>query len=203
LPVEVIVVLDGCDDASAAVAGQFGSDVHFVAIDARNVGAARAVGFAYARTLCQQAMIDDSRIWYATTDADSVVDPDWLARQTDADTDMVLGVVRITSWREFPAAAARRYVAAYRSKTGPDGHGHVHGANMGFRADSYWRVGGFAALARAEDVDLVDRFESTGLRIVRDAHLSVITSRRQVGRAPEGFAAHLRAVLGRPRAEPA
>jgi len=27
-----------------------------VAIDARNVGAARAVGFAYARTLCQQAV---------------------------------------------------------------------------------------------------------------------------------------------------
>jgi glycosyltransferase involved in cell wall biosynthesis len=205
LPVEVIVVLDGCDDASATVAGQFGSDVHFVAIDARNVGAARAVGFAYARTLCEQPVVEDSRIWYATTDADSVVDPDWLLRQTDADTDMVLGVVRIASWREFPAAAARRYLAAYRSKTHPDdgGHGHVHGANMGFRADSYWRVGGFAALASAEDADLVDRFESTGLRIVRDAHLSVMTSRRQVGRAPDGFAGHLRSLLSRPRAEPA
>jgi Glycosyl transferase family 2 len=45
LPVAVIVVLDGCDDGSAALAGQFGSDVHFVAIDTRNVGAARAVGF--------------------------------------------------------------------------------------------------------------------------------------------------------------
>jgi glycosyltransferase involved in cell wall biosynthesis len=205
LPVAVVVVLDGCDDGSAALAGQFGSDVHFVTIDARNVGAARAAGFSYARTLCEQAVLDDSRIWYATTDADSVVDPDWLLRQTGADTDMVLGVVRIATWREFPAAAARRYLAAYRSKTHPDGngHGHVHGANMGFRADSYWRVGGFAALASDEDVDLVARFESAGLRIVRDTQLSVVTSRRRLGRAPGGFAAHLRSMLTHARAEPA
>jgi glycosyltransferase involved in cell wall biosynthesis len=203
LPVTVIVVLDGCDDGSAALAGQFGSDVRFVAIDARNVGAARAAGFSYARTLCEQVALDDPRIWYATTDADSVVDPDWLLRQTGADTDMVLGVVRITTWREFPAAAARRYLAAYRSKTRRDGHGHVHGANMGFRADSYWRVGGFATLASGEDVDLVARFESAGLRIVRDAQLSVVTSRRQLGRAPDGFAAHLRSLRACARAEPA
>jgi hypothetical protein len=139
----------------------------------------------------------------ATTDADSVVDADWLLRQTGADTDMVLGVVRIAAWREFPAAAARRYLAAYRSKSRPDGRGHVHGANMGFRADSYWRVGGFAALASDEDVDLVARFESAGLRIVRDAQLSVVTSRRQLGRAPDGFAAHLRSLLAHARAEPA
>ena len=203
VPVTVIVVLDGCDDGSAALAGQFGSDVHFVAIDARNVGAARAVGFSYARTLCEQAALDDPRIWYATTDADSVVDTDWLLRETGADTDMVLGVVRITTWREFPAAAARRYLAAYQSNSRRDSHGHAHGANMGFRADSYWRVGGFAALASDEDVDLVARFESAGLRIVRDAQLSVATSRRQVGRAPDGFAAHLRSLLARGRAEPA
>ena len=112
--------------------GQFGSDVHFVSIDVRKVGAARAVGYSYARTLCDPAVLDNSRIWYATTDADSVVDPDWLLRQTDADTDMVLGVVRIATWHEFPAAAARRYLAAYRSKTRPDGHGHVHGRTWGF-----------------------------------------------------------------------
>ncbi|MCW2629436.1 MAG: hypothetical protein QOF66_5043 [Mycobacterium sp.] len=203
LPVAIIVVLDACDDGSATLAGQFGSDVHFVSIEARNVGAARAVGFSYARTLCDPAVIDNSRIWYATTDADSVVDPDWLLRQICADADMVLGVVRIARWREFPAAAARRYLAAYRSKTRPDGHGHVHGANMGFRAHSYWRVGGFAALASDEDVDLVVRFESAGLRIVWDAQLSVVTSRRQLGRAPDGFAAHLRSLLACPDVEPA
>jgi hypothetical protein len=63
LPVTVIVVLDGCDDGSAALAGQFGFDVHFVAINACNVGAARAMGFSYARTQSEQGALDDSRIW--------------------------------------------------------------------------------------------------------------------------------------------
>jgi glycosyltransferase involved in cell wall biosynthesis len=63
LPLPVTVVLDGCDDGSAALAGQFGFDVHFVAINACNVGAARAMGFSYARTQSEQGALDDSRIW--------------------------------------------------------------------------------------------------------------------------------------------
>jgi len=38
---------------------------------------------------------------------------------------------------------------------------------------------------------------------VRDARLSVVTTRRQVGRAPDGFAAHLLSLLTHGRAEPA
>jgi hypothetical protein len=53
------------------------------------------------RLLRCSAVLDDSRIWYATTDADSVVDADWLVRHTSADTNMVLGVVHIATWREF------------------------------------------------------------------------------------------------------
>ena len=201
LPVAVVVVLDGCDDGSGALAGQFGSDVHVVTIDARNVGAARAAGFSYARTLCEA--LDDARIWYATTDADSVVDPDWLLRQTGADADMVLGVVRIATWREFPAAATRRYLAAYRSKTRRDSHEHVHGANMGFRARLVLAGRRIRGACKRRRCRSGARFESAGLRIVRDAQLSVLTSRRQAGRAPDGFAAHLRSLLARGRAEPA
>jgi glycosyltransferase involved in cell wall biosynthesis len=168
LPVAVIVVLDGCDDGSAALAGQFGSDVHFVAIDTRNVGAARAVGFLRAHAV---------RTGGARRFADLVC-----------------------HYRRRYRHGARRS-AHCDLNSNPDGHGHVHGANMGFRADSYWRVCGFAALASDEDVDLVARFESAGLRIVRDAQLSVVTSRRQLGRAPDGFAAHLRSLLAHARAE--
>lgn len=193
IPVRTVVVLDSCSDDSRRLAGRFGSDVHFVEIDAGNVGAARAAGFTYARATWG-ADRDQSTIWFATTDADSVVDPDWLIRQTASGADMVLGVVRIANWRHFPAAAIRRYLAAYRAKRRPDGHGHVHGANMGFRAESYWHVGGFASLPNDEDVDLVRRFEQQGYRIDRDGRLSVVTSARQVGRAPRGFAAHLKSV---------
>jgi len=135
-----------------------------------------------------------SDIWYATTDADSVVPADWLLQMTAADADMVLGVVRVPAWRHYPAEVARRYMRAYQSK-GP-GHNHVHGANMGFRADAYWAVGGFRALPTGEDVELVDRFEAENMRIHRDAKLSVATSDRQNGRAPGGFAKHLRELSG-------
>jgi glycosyltransferase involved in cell wall biosynthesis len=192
VPTLTVVVLDATDDGSDRLVGQFGHDVQFVAVDAGNVGAARAAGFEFAQASCDG--IAPARIWYATTDADSVVPADWLLRMTACDADMVLGVVQIPSWRNYPAAVARRYLRSYRSK-GP-GHDHVHGANMGFRADAYWAVGGFRALQTGEDVELVDRFEAARLRIHRDADLSVATSDRPHGRAPGGFAHHLHELSG-------
>jgi len=199
VPVLTVVVLDSCTDESSSLAGRFGDDVHFVEVDAKNVGATRAAGFSYARTVCAAASGDESRIWYATTDADSEVDADWLVRQMSADADMVLGVVRVTNWRQFPSSAVRRYLAGYRSKLRrkDGGHDHVHGANMGFRADAYWKTGGFATLVSDEDVDLVRRFEQCGHRIHRDVGLSVVTSARREGRAPRGFASHLESVSQR------
>lgn len=198
VPVLTVVVLDACDDESAALTERFGVDVHFVEVDCRNVGAARAAGFDYARTLPVADADGESKTWYATTDADSRVDADWLVRQLNANADMVLGVVRVSDWRAFSTAAAKRYQAAYRAKSrGRPGHGHVHGANMGFRADVYWQLGGFAALRTGEDVDLVRRFENSGHRIDRNASLSVVTSARAVGRAPRGFAGYLRSLTRR------
>jgi glycosyltransferase involved in cell wall biosynthesis len=200
LPVNVVVVLDACDDGSGALGDRFGPTVHFVPIEAHNVGQARAAGFSYARErFCAQ------RSWYATTDADSRVDANWLLRQLTAQADVVLGVVRVNNWRDIPAAAARRYLRAYHAKIHPDRgrHEHIHGANMGFAADAYWHVGGFAARVTGEDVDLVRRFEAAGYRIRRDTGLSVVTSARQIGRAPAGFAAHLRGSLAKPAKGPA
>jgi glycosyltransferase involved in cell wall biosynthesis len=198
-PVLTIVVLDACTDESALLAGEFGGDVHFVEVDAKNVGATRAAGFTHARNALGIDESDESRVWYATTDADSRVDSDWLVVQMAADAEMVLGVVRVTNWRQLSASSIARYVSAYRAKSRRrgGGHDHVHGANMGFRADVYWKMGGFAALASGEDVDLVRRFEEEGHRIHRDAGLSVETSARREGRAPRGFAAYLRSVSSR------
>jgi len=188
VPVLTVVVLDSCDDDSEKLAGEFGPDVHFVSVDAGNVGAARAAGFDYARTTCADVPLDQT--WYATTDADTTVGANWLLRMVEADADMVLGVVRVTDWKHYPAEVVRRYLRAYQSK-GP-GHDHVHGANMGFRADAYWQLGGFRALPTGEDVELAERFENAGMDIRRDAGLSVATSARRDARAPGGFGAHLR-----------
>ena len=193
IPVLIVVVLDACDDGSDQLAERFGPNVHFISTDAGNVGAARAAGFEYARSVCTD--VEPARTWFATTDADTIVGSQWLSQMTEAGADMVLGTVQISVWR-LPVEVARRYLAAYNSK-GP-GHDHVHGANMGFRADAYWGVGGFRALSTGEDVDLVERFQSAHMSIHRDAKLSVTTSAREEGRAPNGFAAHLRG-LARPR----
>lgn len=198
VPVLTVVVLDATDDGSEQLVGQFGPDVHFVTVDAGNVGAARAAGFEYAR---RTDGIDPAREWYATTDADSVVPADWLLKMIAADADMVLGVVRVPTWRHYPAEVARRYLRTYHSRG--LSHNHIHGANMGFRADAYWAVGGFRALSTGEDVELVDRFEADGLRIHRDVALSVATSDRRDGRAPGGFAHHLRELSDSVRRRPA
>ncbi|MED5812381.1 glycosyltransferase [Mycolicibacterium sp. 050232] len=191
MPVLTVVVLDSCDDGSAELAGEFGHDLHFVSVEAGNVGASRAAGFAYARSLCNHG--DESRTWYATTDADSQVDPDWLLRQSAAGAAMVLGVVRVADWRHHPVALVQRYMHAYESSSRrANGHNHIHGANMGFRADAYWTLGGFRPLATGEDVELAERFEAADYRIERDPTLSVTTSARRNGRAPGGFAGYLR-----------
>lgn len=198
VPALVVVVLDACDDGSAELAGKYGPGVHFVEVDERNVGAARSAGFDYAKSVVG---VPESRCWYASTDADCRVDPDWLVRQTAADADMVLGVVRVPVWRHLPREVAQRYLRAYQQK-GPH-HNHIHGANLGCRADAYRRVGGFAALKTGEDVDLVAKFEQRGYRINRDARLSVATSDRTSGRAPGGFADHLKRLSHAVRARPA
>jgi glycosyltransferase involved in cell wall biosynthesis len=186
VPVTVVVVLDANNDGSAELAGEYGPDVHFVRIESRNVGAARAAGFDFARAICD----DDVESWYATTDADSAVNPDWLVRQMQSGADMVLGLVRVAEWDEHQREVAERFLEAYDTRIG-DHHDHIHGANMGFSSRAYWRVGGFRALPSGEDVDLVARFEHGGYRIQRDTKRSVVTSARIQARAPEGFAAHL------------
>ena len=185
VPVLTVVVLDDCDDGSEDLSGGHGVDVHFHHIDARNVGTARAAGFEVARRLRDT---DPQRTWYASTDADTRVDPDWLQRQLASRADMVLGLVRVPAGR-VPPGLVRGYLRGVDS----DDHAHVHGANLGCRAAPYWRVGGFADLATGEDVDLVDRFEAAGYTIDRDPALWVTTSARRIGRAPGGFASDLAA----------
>jgi hypothetical protein len=138
MPVLTVVVLDACDDGSVDLAGRFGSDVHFIEVDVRNVGASRRrfqlrplVGIDVRRRIARLVRHDGRRHQGG---------PELAVRQAASGADVVLGVVRIANWRHLPAAAVRRYLNAYRAKRRPDGHGHVHGANMGFRADAYWRV---------------------------------------------------------------
>jgi hypothetical protein len=75
---------------------------------------------------------------------------------------------------------------------GGEHHPHVHGANLGVRADAYLAAGGFAAHPTGEDHALwralADRPRIATRRI------PVVTSARRRARAPSGFAGFLTAM---------
>jgi GT2 family glycosyltransferase len=189
VPVIVVVVLDDCTDDSHAV---IHSSVRVLSVDASNVGAARAAGFERIGAGC------DRETWFATTDADTVVPRNWLASQLDRHrngVEAVVGTVRV-DWRHHSAVTRQRYEQRYDRAVGDSPHGHVHGANLGVRADAYWRVGGFRALTPGEDVDLVDRLERAGASIAWERGNSVLTSDRPDSRATGGFGDFVKDLAG-------
>lgn len=188
----VIVVLDACVDASAEIALTRAADgsCMVVEIEAHNVGAARAQGFLAAVDTPAGGGGGDARTWFATTDADSAVRPDWLSSQLDharRGAQVVAGTVRV----DLDTAAAAVYHSGYRHRPG---HRHIHGANLGIRSDAYWSVGGFDAVESDEDVGLIHRLEQAAIPVVYACDSPVLTSPRRIGRAPDGFAGHLRSI---------
>ncbi|WAC57807.1 glycosyltransferase [Gordonia sp. SL306] len=183
VPVELVVVLDACTDGSA---GLIPEHVTTVIGTARSVGAARRSGFAPYLDVPHA-----HRTWFATTDADSEVPPDWLATHLDVagrGADAFVGTISPKNWDSWSPHTALIFGDRYLPG---DGHFHVHGANLGVRADWYRRVGGFAARTGDEDVDLVRRLRAAGARIDRSGRSPVTTSTRAVGRTDAGFAAYL------------
>jgi glycosyltransferase involved in cell wall biosynthesis len=189
-PVDLLVVADACRDRTAAVAIEAGARV--LPVEVRSVGRARAAGVADA--LRRVRHLAPSRVWLATTDADSRVPPGWLGHQlalADAGADLVLGTVDVLDWSGHAPEVERRWRASYDAG---EGHRHVHGANAGARADAYLDAVGFADVDRDEDVALAAALGHR--RVVRTGGEPVVTSARHRGRAPGGFAGHL-AGLGR------
>lgn len=187
VPVDLVVVLDDCRDGSADVARGAGAPT--VTVHAGAVGVARAAGVDAGLAL----RADDPRgVWIACTDADTVVPPHWLATHralADAGADVLVGTVR-----PDPRDLTPRQLAAWRATRVPGRpNGHVHGANLGVRADAYLRAGGFAPLVEHEDVDLVARLRADPTVVVRASDAAdVVTSGRTVGRTPGGYAGYLR-----------
>jgi glycosyltransferase involved in cell wall biosynthesis len=174
----VVVVLDTCSDESADIARQFGARI--VNTNVLNVGIARGKGAEFA--------IRCGARWLAFTDADSIVAPDWIAKQLALNVDAVCGTVEVRRWYSYGKRLQNLYASIYRDK---DGHSHIHGANLGVSAHAYEKAGGFRALECAEDVALVQDLKSTGASLVWSAAPRVVTSARCDYRRPAGFGAYL------------
>lgn len=177
-----LVVLDSCTDNTLALVKA--ANVDYLSCDYRCVGQVRDLGIRHA--------IEQQATWIACTDADSVVNADWLLQQIDRikqqPTDMICGVVSVDSWAHLSAQTRTDYIAHYQDKMD---HHHIHGANLSFSAMVYLTIGGFAPLPCHEDVDLVKKFETQGYNITWSNRVRVVTSSRLQARASEGFAAFL------------
>ncbi|MFC4224844.1 glycosyltransferase [Lysinibacter cavernae] len=196
--VAVICVLDACDDGTAALVDEArrasGGTIRPLIIDARSVGTARSAGVVHAlRVLGHRPL---RHVWVANTDADSVVPEHWLSHQYDlarSGVGLMIGTVR-----PDPDDLSPQQLAAWRATHTPGkANGHVHGANLGFRADHCVSCGGFARISEHEDVGLVDRLIAAGIHGHATDECWVLTSGRTEGRTPGGYARYLREDLNR------
>jgi glycosyltransferase involved in cell wall biosynthesis len=191
--VHLVVVADACDDRTAALARRGAASV--VEIGDRSVGAARDAGVR--EVLSWTRHLDPAAVWLATTDADTVVPASWLSQQVhyaDAGWDAVVGTVTVTDWAGHPPEMPPLFREHYGDGQGQGTHRHVHGANLGFRAEAYLAAGGFGPSPTAEDHALVESLSAAGRRILRTTSVSVVTSARRRARAPRGFS-HLLSTL--------
>ena len=172
-------VLDACTDDSARVIPSW---VHTIRVSARNVGVAPAAGLSAA------ASGAGADTWLASTDADSMVPPKWLLYQQihgRAGAHGVVGTVCV-DWQHHTRATRLSYERLY-NRGDRSVHGHVHGANLGVRADAYWQVGGFSPLRVGEDEDLVARLLAARRVLAWETRNPVRTSDRRDCRVRGGF----------------
>ncbi|RIJ54143.1 glycosyl transferase, partial [Clavibacter lycopersici] len=120
--------------------------------------------------------------------------PAWITSQValaDEGADVVVGTVR----PELDGLSAEQVAAWQATRVPGEANGHVHGANLGVRADAYLAAGGFPEIEEHEDVDLVARLRRLDARITASAAGEVVTSSRREGRTPGGYAGYLHVSL--------
>ena len=146
-----------------------------------------------------------------TTDADSRVPPDWIARGLAglAGADLVAGRIELDAAEaaRLPDAlhARGRREGAYEAllleleaRLDPDPHdpwprhGTHSGATLAVRLRAYRRVGGMPAVTVGEDRAFVARLAAVDARLRHDPEVTVVTSGRLEARAPGGAADTMR-----------
>lgn len=196
--VHLVVAADSCTDRTVEVARAYAPRSMRVTVIAggwRSAGAARFAAVDHALDTCPTPL---DRVWIANTDADCAVPPDWLSAQLALSLHnvAVAGIVEL-----HPASGTDELTALFSATYRLDGdrHEHVHGANLGVRADVYANVGGWCPHTEVgEDHGLWQRVKATGHRVVHATAVSVLTSARTASRVEGGFASGLGRLLAGP-----
>ena len=187
----IVVVADRCTDDTVARAQQaLGRNDLVVPVDVLNPGAARRAGTRIALRRTKRSL---TSIWIANTDADTTVPPDWIAaqlRHADRGVAAVAGIVRLQQPSED---LQERFTRHYRWDPRRP-HPHVHGANLGVRADAYDAVDGWKRIGTSEDHALWNSIRASVWPTVAATDVWVTTSARVQGRAHGGFSNDLRLI---------
>lgn len=171
---EIIVVDNNSSDSTGEVAASYGARV--VKEATKGVAAARAKGFSEAKGEI-----------ITSTDADSVVPSDWLAKIAAAYQDSKLAGfagLNVLYSGAVSARAAGRYLFPLFWKIDKklSGGWNMAGFNMSVRKSSYEKSGGFdPGLKMGEDIDLSKKLRTVG-EIKIDDNLIVYSSGRRYSR---------------------
>jgi cellulose synthase/poly-beta-1,6-N-acetylglucosamine synthase-like glycosyltransferase len=208
--VTVVVVANDCSDASIDLLAAFAPDhfeLEWCAVSmlpgCRHAGWARrlALDAAAARLRAPGDLL-------LSTDADTLVSPDWIVRTAahiDREYDAVAG--QALTMREERRSLGERaknrldrigryytalaYLQASAQSDGGDPwprHFYEGGASIALTLELYRRIGGAPTPSLAEDKALFERVRAHGGRIRHPVDVRVFTSCRIEGRAPGGMA---------------
>lgn len=215
---EIIVVANNCRDDTVARASRVRQRhpdlaLHVIELElppARaHVGEARKLGMEEA---CRRLLaVARPRGIIATTDADTVVSPTWLAhtrREVTQGAEAIGGRILVSAdERQSMAPPVRqRFLrnvgygalaneASARIDPRPGDpwpcHEQFSGASLAVTAQAYRRVGGLPVLPSGEDTALANGLHRADIEIRHSLDVRVYTSGRVDGRTPAGLAASL------------
>lgn len=200
---EILLVLDRCTDATARRAREVRASnpdlqMHLLAGPGKGSGFARRVGMDAA---CGRLMgVGRPGGLIASTDADSVVAPDWLATQLEAASAGAQAIggridlaedhtlpSHVRAWHAEDSHARYLRLLRDRDRKGLTEHWQFSGASLALTAGTYREIGGLEPLTTLEDEYLEKVLRQKGIPIERLLSVRVTTSPRLEGRAELGL----------------
>ena len=213
-PDHVVLLANNCTDATVPIARaasmQRGTTLHVIEIsfplEQASAGHARRLAMQ-----CAAALAGPNGV-LLTTDADSRVDPDWLAANLaaiEAGADVVCGWVELDpiDWGKIPASlheddarecAYDRLCDTIHARLDPDPadplprHTQHSGASIALTAPIFARCGGVPDIPYGEDRALINALRRVDARIRHAREVHVTVSGRTEGRCKGGMADTIR-----------
>jgi glucosyl-3-phosphoglycerate synthase len=201
---EVLLVLDRCTDATREraleVAGEFPEQrLQLLYGPGEGSGHARRVGMD---TACERLLrLGRPHGLISSTDADTVVAPDWLAAQLEAASRSARAIggrieladdgslpQEILNWHAERGRLRHQKVLSEPDNSGRTEHWQFSGASLALTAAVYREIGGLEPRASLEDEHLEQVLRQQGIPIERLLSVRVTTSARLSGRAKRGLA---------------